>query len=212
LYELFKVAEITRPTKTKASLYKLLGPDGKLIDRWFLRQDLLKIDSKNLMKELETTETFVVEKVLDKEVLGDGKVKYLVKWYGYSDKDNTWESPQESFQAAIDEYEAVHKEEVKEEVPSEQIENIPADTEPAVDAPPKAVKRRGRPPKKATSVQRTIVEKPQKMTLSKQLELAAAQGAALVHQLDVHSTWAKVTTVECAVQVALPLLNHFFSP
>jgi hypothetical protein len=30
---------------------------------------LLKIDPKNLMKELETTETFIVEKVLDKEVL-----------------------------------------------------------------------------------------------------------------------------------------------
>jgi hypothetical protein len=104
LYELFKVTEITRPTKTKESLYKLLRPDGKLIDRWFLRQDLLKIDPKNLMKELETTETFVVEKVLDKEVLGNGKVKYFVKWYGYGDQDNTWELPQESFQAAIDEY------------------------------------------------------------------------------------------------------------
>jgi transposase InsO family protein len=80
LYELFKVAEVTCPTKTKASLYKLLGPDGKLINRWFLRHDLLKIDPKNLMKELETTETFVVEKVLDKEVLPDGKVKYLVVW------------------------------------------------------------------------------------------------------------------------------------
>jgi hypothetical protein len=98
-------ALITRPTKTKASLYQLRGPDGKLINRWFLHQDLLKIDSKNLMKELETTKTFVVEKVLDKEVLSDSKVKYLVKWYGYGDKDNSWESPQESFQAAIDEYE-----------------------------------------------------------------------------------------------------------
>jgi hypothetical protein len=112
MYELFKVAEITCPTKTKASLYKLLGPDGKLIDRWFLRQDLLKIDPKNLMKELETTQTFVVEKVLDKEVTEDGEVIYLVKWYGYGDKDNTWEVPQESFQAVIDEYEAAQKEKV----------------------------------------------------------------------------------------------------
>jgi hypothetical protein len=85
------VVEITCPTKTKVSLYKLLGPNSKLIDRWFLRQDLLKIDLKNLIKELETTKTFVVEKVLDKEVLKDSKVKYLVKWYGYSDKDNSWE-------------------------------------------------------------------------------------------------------------------------
>jgi hypothetical protein len=120
LYELFKVAEITRPTKTKASLYKLLRPDGK-IDCWFLRQDLLKIDRKNLMKELETTETFVVEKVLNKEILEDGKVKYLVKWYGYGDKDNSWESPQESFQAAIDEYKASQKEKVQ----PQESENVP---------------------------------------------------------------------------------------
>jgi hypothetical protein len=37
--ELFKVASITRPSKTKASLYKLLDPEGKLIDHLFLRQD-----------------------------------------------------------------------------------------------------------------------------------------------------------------------------
>jgi hypothetical protein len=89
LYELFKVAEIMCPTKTKALLYKLLGPDGKLINRWFLHQDLLKIDPKNLVKELETTKTFVVEKVLDKEILEGGKVKYLVKWYSYGNKDNS---------------------------------------------------------------------------------------------------------------------------
>jgi transposase InsO family protein len=106
MYELFHIATITRPTKTKASLYQLLGPDDKLINCWFLRQDLLKIDPKNLMKELEDTEMFVVEKVLDKELLPEGKVKYLVKWYGYSDNDNSWESPQESFQKAITEYEA----------------------------------------------------------------------------------------------------------
>jgi hypothetical protein len=159
LYELFKVAEITRLTKTKASLYKLLGPDGKLIDCWFLCQDLLKIDPKNLMKELETTETFVVEKVLDKEVLGDGKVKYLVKWYGYGHQDNTWESPQESFQAAIDEYEVSH---VKQPEPeqserSEQSEHkteAPERTSVAEPAMSKVVERRGRPPRKAATMKR----------------------------------------------------------
>jgi hypothetical protein len=123
------------PTKTKASLYILLGLNCKLIDCWFLHQDLLKIDLKNLIKELETTETFVVEKVLDKEVLADGKVKYLVKWYGYGDKDNTWESPQESFQAAIDEYENAHKERVPSATntqggSTENAESV--DTEPPV--------------------------------------------------------------------------------
>jgi hypothetical protein len=135
------------------------------------------------MKELETTETFVMEKVLDKEVLADGKVKYLVKWYGYGDQDNTWESPQESFQAAIDEYEAK-----KEEEQPQESENVPIasiDTkntkEPIM---PKVVKRRGRLAKKpATRVKKPVVkpavssEKP-KMTLLKQIELAAVKGAA----------------------------------
>jgi hypothetical protein len=88
----------------------LLGLDGKLINQWFLCQDLLKIDPKNLIKELENTETFDVERILDKEVLKDGQVKYLVKWYSYSDKDNSWESPQKSFKAAIKEYKAAQKE------------------------------------------------------------------------------------------------------
>jgi hypothetical protein len=180
LYELFKVKEITRPTKTKASLYKLLGPDGKLINHWFLHQDLLKIDSKNLMKELKTTETFVVEKVLDKEILKDGKVKYLVKWYGYLDKDNSWELPQESFQAAIDEYEAAQKEKVPQE-----SENVPMteSEQPFVTDTPKVGKLAKKP---ATKVKKPVVkpgvpsEKP-KMTLSRQLELAAAAGAATVN-------------------------------
>jgi hypothetical protein len=123
-YKFFKVAEIMRPIKTKASLYKLLRPDSKLIDRWFLCQDLLKIDPKNLMKELETIATFVVEKVLDKEVLADGKVKYLVKWYGYGDKDNTWELSQESFQSVIDEYKTKKEEEQLQESENVQIARI----------------------------------------------------------------------------------------
>lgn len=38
LYELFKVAEIKYSTKLMAEQYKLLGPDGKLINKWFVRQ------------------------------------------------------------------------------------------------------------------------------------------------------------------------------
>jgi hypothetical protein len=99
------------------------------------------------MKELETTETFVVEKVLDKEVLSDGKVKHLVKWYGYGDKDNSWELPQESFQAAINEYKAAQKE----SIPSAEVtkakndtagEKAECDTEASV-AP--IMKQQGRP-------------------------------------------------------------------
>jgi hypothetical protein len=177
MYELFKVAEITRPTKTKASLYKLLGPDGKLINRWFLRQDLLKIDPKNQMKELEDTETFVVEKVLDKEVLPDGKVKYLVKWYGYSDKDNTWESPQDSFKEKIDEFDAAQT------VPEESVE--PASEEPT---PPKTIRGKTTRPKKALTAD---FPKAHKMTLSKQIEAAAAQGANAEHTGRVTRSRAK---------------------
>jgi hypothetical protein len=175
LYKLFKVAEITHPTKTKASLYKLLGPNGKLIDRWFLRQDLLKIDPKNLMKELEMTETFVVEKVLDKEVLSDGKVKYFVKWYGYGDKDNTWELPQESENVLI---------------ASVNIQNT---EKPIVIEMPKVVKRRGRLAQKPVArVKKPAVasEKP-KMTLLKQLELTAAEGVATANTGRVTRSQAK---------------------
>jgi hypothetical protein len=192
MYKLFKVAKITRPTKTKASLYKLLGLNGKLIDRWFLCQDLLKIDPKNLMKELETTKTFVVEKVLDKKVLADGKVKYLVKWYGYRDQDNTWELPQESFQAVIDEYKAKKEKEQPQESGNVPIASVDTkNTEgPIVMETPKIVKRRGRPAKKpvarvkkpVTRVKKPVMklvvssEKP-KMTLLKQPELAATSVA-----------------------------------
>jgi hypothetical protein len=197
LYELFKVAEITCPTKTKASLYKLLGPDGKLIDCWFLRQDLLKIIPKNLMKKLETTETFVMEKVLDKEVLSNGKVKYLVKWYGYGDKDNTWESPQESFQATIDEYKAKEEEQPQESEVNNSEHAKPVET---VDTP-KPVKRQGRPPRKAASTVKKPAAVPKvvavsdapapKMSLSKQLALAATEGAATANTGRVTRSRAK---------------------
>jgi hypothetical protein len=128
LYELFKVAEIMHPTKTKASLYKFLGPDSKLINCWFLCQDLLKIDPKKLLKE----------------------VKYLVKWYGYGDHDNTWESAQESFQGAIDEYEAKKGEEQPQESKNVPIASIDTKNteEPIVLEMPKVVKHKGKPVKK----------------------------------------------------------------
>lgn len=33
-----------------------------------------------------------VEKILDKQIMPDGQVNYLVKWIGFSDQDNSWES------------------------------------------------------------------------------------------------------------------------
>jgi hypothetical protein len=92
----------------------------------------------------------------------------------------------EFFQAAIDEYIAK-----KEEEQPQKSENIPIasiDTKntekPIVMETPKVVKCRGRPAKKpVVRVSKPVVkptvssEKP-KMTLSKQLKLAAAEGAA----------------------------------
>ena len=96
-YELFKVAEVTQPTAVKNSMYKLLGPDGTLIDRWFLRQDLLRVDPKKLIVELEKGE-YVVEAVLDKSVI-DGVTYYLCKFKGYDELD--WTKPQASFRTLI---------------------------------------------------------------------------------------------------------------
>eukprot|EP01127_Copromyxa_protea_P009261 TRINITY_DN2166_c0_g1_i4.p2 TRINITY_DN2166_c0_g1~~TRINITY_DN2166_c0_g1_i4.p2 ORF type:complete len:102 (-),score=9.04 TRINITY_DN2166_c0_g1_i4:251-556(-) len=80
LYDLFKVSEVTKATKLKSSMYKLLDPEGREIDRWFLRQDLLKVNPKNLLKELEDDEEFVVESILDRKTVGNS-VRYLVHWY-----------------------------------------------------------------------------------------------------------------------------------
>ncbi|KAJ8916538.1 hypothetical protein NQ315_000180 [Exocentrus adspersus] len=39
----------------------------------------------------ETTEEYVVEKIIDSRVNAKGETEYLLKWIGYDDKDNTWE-------------------------------------------------------------------------------------------------------------------------
>jgi hypothetical protein len=115
--------------------------------------------------------------VLDKEVLPDGKVKYLMKWYGYSDKHNSWESPQDSFKEKIDEFEATQT------VPEVSVE--PASEPPT---PPKTTKGRTTRPKKAPIADFPNVPR---MTLSKQIEAAAAKGANSAHTGRVTRSRAK---------------------
>lgn len=160
-YELFKVASITRATPTKSSMYTLLDPEGKLVDHQFLRQDILLVDEKSLIKELQRSE-YIVEAVLDKKMVR-GKPKYLLRWYGYGPDEDTWESPQPSFQALIDQYELEHGKPTpttKEPSPTSITPNKSASNPINLPKPTNAM------PKK----------KP-RITLSRQLDLAAAEGA-----------------------------------
>lgn len=62
-----------------------------------MRQDLQRIDEKQLIRELEKGE-YVVEKILDDDTI-DGKLHYLVKFVGNPDPE--WLQPQVSFADAI---------------------------------------------------------------------------------------------------------------
>ena len=59
------------------------------------------VNPDKLIVELARDE-YVVDKVIDKKMV-KGKITYLVTWLGHTDQ--TWQSPQESFQGAIDKYE-----------------------------------------------------------------------------------------------------------
>lgn len=53
------------------------------------------MSSKKIKKEVkQTAEIYTVEKIVGKQTQ-KGKTKYLVKWDGYSNEENTWE-PEEN--------------------------------------------------------------------------------------------------------------------
>jgi ''chromo'' (CHRromatin Organisation MOdifier) domain. len=43
------------------------------------------------MAEEEQEEVYVIEKIVDKKLTKEGKVKYFLKWKDYPESDNTWE-------------------------------------------------------------------------------------------------------------------------
>lgn len=57
----------------------------------------MSINSKTpLVQTDEESDVYQVEEIKDKRRKG-GKTEYLVKWFGYSDKDNTWEEESNIF-------------------------------------------------------------------------------------------------------------------
>ena len=48
---------------------------------------------------------WVADKIIDKCVYKSGKVEYLLKWTGYEDEDNTWETPESLDPALIADFE-----------------------------------------------------------------------------------------------------------
>jgi hypothetical protein len=98
--------------------------------------------------------------MLNKKVLSDGKVKYLVKWYGYGDQDNTWKSPQESFQAVINEYKAKKEEEQPQESDNVLIASVGTQNteKPIVIEIPKVVKHKSRLVKKPTGYETSSIQ------------------------------------------------------
>ena len=73
----------------------IVGTRSKAVKRKFsvkaLNEVILIEDCEGSATDTEDDNQYEVEKVLNKRKRG-GRVHYLVKWLGYGDEDNTWES------------------------------------------------------------------------------------------------------------------------
>ena len=54
-------------------------------------EDVNKVDFLELDEDCSNDTEYSVEKIIDKDCDLKGNVKYLIKWKGYADTDNTWE-------------------------------------------------------------------------------------------------------------------------
>jgi len=81
--ELFSISKIHR--RHPYFVYEVQEADGEPLDGVFYREELQKV------KPPETADYWQVEKVIRKrKIKGSNETEYLVKWFGYADKYNTW--------------------------------------------------------------------------------------------------------------------------
>jgi hypothetical protein len=80
LEEIFKVDKINR--SGLRPIYKLLDVEGEVISGTHYREEIQPVKVKKNKK-------YVIEKVLDEKNVG-GRTQYLVKWFGYPEKFNSW--------------------------------------------------------------------------------------------------------------------------
>ena len=81
--------------KVKLELFEEEEDESGITDEFTIEENKVKLESfeeeDSASDNQKIEEEFFVEKVIDKSIDSDGKVKYLIKWKGYEDKDNSWE-------------------------------------------------------------------------------------------------------------------------
>merc|ERR1712156_1086653 len=98
--------------------------------------------NKGSKKKLNEQDEYEVESIVDKKILKNGKIKYLVKWKGWDEEDNTWEIESNiNSRKLIDEYNK-NNPSISEGEESEEEESTDEDYE--VEAIVDKRKRRGK--------------------------------------------------------------------